>query len=163
MKFIIHYSNSTTQGYSPHTTLAFSLVPRSKNASASVMQIGTPVLPTHQDEVLHRRGHHGKLPLPCTSNSSGRAGLPNNPLHQKVSSSKLAGNRHQLGWRHIGTPRTRHLRCILCHDLPSDGCRPNPWDKPTSPQAPGRAPANTDGTAAQISAAHHIWEEDVQT
>jgi hypothetical protein len=32
-----------------------------------------------------------------------------------------------------------------------------------SPQAPGRAPANTDGTAAQISAAHHIWEEDVQT
>jgi hypothetical protein len=32
-----------------------------------------------------------------------------------------------------------------------------------SPQAPGRAPANTDGTAAQISAARHIWEEDVQT
>jgi hypothetical protein len=33
-------------------------------------------------------------------------------------------------------------------------------DKPTSP---GRAPANTDGTAAQISAARHVWEEDVQT
>jgi hypothetical protein len=32
-----------------------------------------------------------------------------------------------------------------------------------SPQAPGLAPANTDGTAAQISAAHHVWEEDVQT
>jgi hypothetical protein len=32
-----------------------------------------------------------------------------------------------------------------------------------SPQAPGRAPANTDGTAAQISAVRHIWEEDVQT
>jgi hypothetical protein len=31
------------------------------------------------------------------------------------------------------------------------------------PQTPGRAPANTDGTAAQISAARHIWEEDVQT
>jgi hypothetical protein len=30
-------------------------------------------------------------------------------------------------------------------------------------KAPGRAPANTDGTAAQISAARHIWEEDVQT
>jgi hypothetical protein len=28
---------------------------------------------------------------------------------------------------------------------------------------PGRAPANTDGIAAQISAARHIWEEDVQT
>jgi hypothetical protein len=33
----------------------------------------------------------------------------------------------------------------------------------TSPQDPGRAPSNTDGTAAQISAAHHIWDEDVQT
>jgi hypothetical protein len=29
--------------------------------------------------------------------------------------------------------------------------------------APGRAPSNTDGTAAQISAACHIWEEAVQT
>jgi hypothetical protein len=32
-----------------------------------------------------------------------------------------------------------------------------------SPQAPGRAPANTDGIAAQISAAHHVWKDDVQT
>jgi hypothetical protein len=32
-----------------------------------------------------------------------------------------------------------------------------------TPQAPGRAPANMDRTAAQISAARHIWEEDVQT
>jgi hypothetical protein len=31
------------------------------------------------------------------------------------------------------------------------------------PTAPVRAPANTDGTAAQISDAHHIWEEDVKT
>jgi hypothetical protein len=32
-----------------------------------------------------------------------------------------------------------------------------------SPTAPGQAPTNTDGTASQISAARHIWEEDVQT
>jgi hypothetical protein len=32
-----------------------------------------------------------------------------------------------------------------------------------SPQAPGRDPVNTDGTAAQISATRHVWEEDVQT
>jgi hypothetical protein len=32
-----------------------------------------------------------------------------------------------------------------------------------TPNAPGRAPATTDGTAAQISAARHQWEEDVQT
>jgi hypothetical protein len=33
----------------------------------------------------------------------------------------------------------------------------------TATQALGRSPDNTDGTAAQISAARHIWEEDVQT
>jgi hypothetical protein len=32
-----------------------------------------------------------------------------------------------------------------------------------SPRAPGRAPANTDGTAAQTSADRHIWEEAVHT
>jgi hypothetical protein len=32
-----------------------------------------------------------------------------------------------------------------------------------TPNAPGRAPAATDGTAAKISAARHVWEEDVQT
>jgi hypothetical protein len=31
-----------------------------------------------------------------------------------------------------------------------------------TPQAPGRAPAAADGTSAQISAARHNWEEDVQ-
>jgi hypothetical protein len=43
---------------------------------------------------------------------------------------------------------------------PTTDAGPTLWAKP---QAPGRAPANTDGTAAQISAACHIWEEDVQT
>jgi hypothetical protein len=43
---------------------------------------------------------------------------------------------------------------------PTTDAGPTLW---TTPQAPGRAPANTDGTAAQISAARHIWEEDVQT
>jgi hypothetical protein len=39
-------------------------------------------------------------------------------------------------------------------------------DEPTlwvTPPAPGQAPAAMDGTAAQISAALHLWEEDVQT
>jgi hypothetical protein len=43
---------------------------------------------------------------------------------------------------------------------PTTDAGPTIW---TTPPAPGRAPANTDGTAAQISAARHIWEEDVQT
>jgi hypothetical protein len=43
---------------------------------------------------------------------------------------------------------------------PETDAGPTLW---VSPTAPGRAPVNTDGTAAQISAARHIWEEDVQT
>jgi hypothetical protein len=43
---------------------------------------------------------------------------------------------------------------------PTTDAGPTLW---ATPQAPGRAPANTDGTAAQIRAARHIWEEDVQT
>jgi hypothetical protein len=31
-----------------------------------------------------------------------------------------------------------------------------------TPNAPGRAPATTDGTAAEISASRHVWGEDVQ-
>jgi hypothetical protein len=46
------------------------------------------------------------------------------------------------------------------HYAPTADAGPTLW---TTPQAPGQAPANTDGTAAQISAARHIWEEDVQT
>jgi hypothetical protein len=43
---------------------------------------------------------------------------------------------------------------------PATDAGPALW---VSPTAPGRAPANTDGTSAQISAARHIWEEEVQT
>jgi hypothetical protein len=43
---------------------------------------------------------------------------------------------------------------------PTTDAGPTLWE---TPQAPGRAPANMDGTATQISAARHIWEEDVQT
>jgi hypothetical protein len=43
---------------------------------------------------------------------------------------------------------------------PTTAVGPTLW---TTSQSPGRAPSNTDGTAAQISAARNIWEEDVQT
>jgi hypothetical protein len=43
---------------------------------------------------------------------------------------------------------------------PTTDAGPTLW---TTPQAPGRAPTNTYGTAANISAARHIWEEDIQT
>jgi hypothetical protein len=43
---------------------------------------------------------------------------------------------------------------------PTTNDEPKLWVKPL---APGRAPATTDGAAAQTSAARHVWEEDVQT
>jgi hypothetical protein len=66
---------------------------------------------------------------------------------------------------HLGGGNLGHLGLIISDAsyamiAPTTDAGPILW---TSPQAPGRAPAITDGTAAQISAAHHIWEEDVQT
>jgi hypothetical protein len=43
---------------------------------------------------------------------------------------------------------------------PPTAREPTLWE---APNAPGRAPATTDGTAARISAARRVWEEDVQT
>jgi hypothetical protein len=65
---------------------------------------------------------------------------------------------------HLGGGTLGHLGFIISDasyamiDPPTDD-GPTLW---ITPQAPGRAPANTDGTAAKSSAACHIWEEDVQ-
>jgi hypothetical protein len=66
---------------------------------------------------------------------------------------------------HLGGGTLGHLGLIvsdasLAMITPATDAGPTLW---ISPQAPGRAPANTDGTGAQISATHPIWEEDVQT
>jgi hypothetical protein len=66
---------------------------------------------------------------------------------------------------HFGGGTHGHLGLIVSDAsyamiAPATGAGKPLW---VSPTAPGRAPANTDGTSAQISAARHIWEEDVQT
>jgi hypothetical protein len=66
---------------------------------------------------------------------------------------------------HLGGGTLGHLGLIISYASyaiinPTTDAGPTLW---ISPQAPGRAPSNTDGTAAQISAARHVWEEDVQT
>jgi hypothetical protein len=66
---------------------------------------------------------------------------------------------------HLGGVTLGHLGLIVSDAsyvmiAPATDAGPTLW---IIPQAPGRAPANTGGTAAQISAARHIWEEDVQT
>jgi hypothetical protein len=64
---------------------------------------------------------------------------------------------------HLGGGTLGHLDLIISDAsyamiAPKTDAGPKLW---TTPPAPGRSPANTDGTAAQISAARHIWEEDV--
>jgi hypothetical protein len=66
---------------------------------------------------------------------------------------------------HLGGGTLGHLGLIIS-DASYDMIAPPTSEEPTlwvTQNAPGRAPATTDGTAAQISAARHIWEEDVQT
>jgi hypothetical protein len=66
---------------------------------------------------------------------------------------------------HLGEGTLGHLGLIISDVSYSNIAQPTA-DVPTfwvSPNAPGRAPATTDGRAAQISAARHVWEEDVQT
>jgi hypothetical protein len=66
---------------------------------------------------------------------------------------------------HLGGGTLGHL-CLIISDVsysiiaPPTAGEPILWE---TPNPPGRAPATTDGTAAQISAARHVWEEDVQT
>jgi hypothetical protein len=66
---------------------------------------------------------------------------------------------------HLGGGTLGHLGLVVSDAsyamiAPATDAGPTLWISPT---APGRAPANNDGTAAQISVARHIWEEDVQT
>jgi hypothetical protein len=66
---------------------------------------------------------------------------------------------------HLGGGYLGHLGLIVSDAsyamiAPAADAGPTLW---VSPTAPGRAPSNTDGTAAHISAARHIWDEEVQT
>jgi hypothetical protein len=66
---------------------------------------------------------------------------------------------------HLGGGTLGHVGLIIldasyAHISPTMNDEQTLW---VTPPAPGRAPAAMDGTAAQISAARHIWEEDVQT
>jgi hypothetical protein len=66
---------------------------------------------------------------------------------------------------HSGGGTFGHLGLIIS-DAAYAMIAPTTDEEPTlwvTPNAPGRAPATMDGTAAQISAARHMWEEDVQT
>jgi hypothetical protein len=66
---------------------------------------------------------------------------------------------------HLGGGTLGHLGLIIS-DASNAIIAPPTAEEQTlwvTPNSPGRAPATADGTAAQISAARHNWEEDVQT
>jgi hypothetical protein len=55
---------------------------------------------------------------------------------------------------------------LIVSDATYSNIAPPTDEAPTfwvTPNAPRRAPSTTDGTAAQLNAARHLWEEDVQT
>jgi hypothetical protein len=66
---------------------------------------------------------------------------------------------------HLGGGTLGHLGLVVsdtCYAMiaPATDAGTTLWVSQTDP---GRAPGNTDFTAAQISSARHIWEEEVQT
>jgi hypothetical protein len=88
------------------------------------------------------------------------------PDYQTIHTTQklLQANSRAIG-THVGGGTLGQLGLIISDAsyamiAPTTDAGPTLW---TSPTTPGRAPSNTDGTYAQISAARHIWEEDVQT
>jgi hypothetical protein len=88
------------------------------------------------------------------------------PDYQKIHTTRkiLQANSRAI-YTYLGGGTLGHLGLIIS-DASYAMIAPTTNDEPTiwvTTPAPGRAPATTDGTAAQISAARHLWEEDVQT
>jgi hypothetical protein len=88
------------------------------------------------------------------------------PDYQTIHATRkfLQENSRSIGI-HLGGGTLGHLGLIISDAAyfniapPTDG-EPTFW---VTPNAPSREPATTDGTMAQLSATHHVWEEDVQT
>jgi hypothetical protein len=88
------------------------------------------------------------------------------PDYQTIHATRkfLQANSRAIG-THLGGGTLGHLDLIISDAAYSNIAPPTTgettfWE---TPNAPVRAPATPDGTAAQLSAARHVWEEDVQT
>jgi hypothetical protein len=87
------------------------------------------------------------------------------PDYQTIHATrKFLQANSQATYTHLGRGTLGHL-CLIISDASYAMIAPITDESSTlwtSPPAPERAPSNTNGTAAQISVVHHIWEEDVQ-
>jgi hypothetical protein len=88
------------------------------------------------------------------------------PYYQPIHATRklLQANSRAID-THLGGGTLGHLGLIISDAFyamiaPTTDAGPTLW---ATQQAPWRAPANRDGTAAQISSARHIWDKDVQT
>jgi hypothetical protein len=88
------------------------------------------------------------------------------PDYQSIHTIRklLQANARAIG-THLGGGSLAHLGLIVSYAsyamiALATEAGPILWESPT---APGRAPDNTYGTVAQISAARHTWDEEVQT
>jgi hypothetical protein len=112
--------------------------------------------------------------MKCATDENGMVSFPHpvlptvqgEPYYQTIHANRkfLQANSRAIE-THLGGGTLGHLGLIIydtsyAMNAPTTEAGPTLW---TTPPDPGRPPANTDGTAAQISAARHIWEEDVQT
>jgi hypothetical protein len=100
------------------------------------------------------------FPLPVLPTVQGE------PYYQTIHATRrfLQANSRAID-THLGGGTLGHFGLIIS-DVSYAMIAPATADEPTlwiTPQTPGRAPAATDGTEAQISATRHNWEEDVQT
>jgi hypothetical protein len=92
--------------------------------------------------------------------------LEGEPDYQTIHATRkfLQSNSRAID-TYLGGGTLGHLDLIISDAsysiiAPPTSGEPTLWE---TPNAPGRAQATTDGTASQISAARHQWEEDVQT
>jgi hypothetical protein len=88
------------------------------------------------------------------------------PNYQTINATRkfIQANSRAIN-THLGGGTLGHLGLIFS-DVSYSNIAPPTADVPTLweiPNAPGRAPATMDGTAAQINTARHIWGDDVQT
>jgi hypothetical protein len=139
----------------PHPEVAFSHI-----GDDTIAVLTVKVLPLPHPPMRARKDIMAIFPHPVLTTVQGE------PDYQTIHPTRkfLQANSRAID-TYLGGGTLGHLGLIIS-DASYAMIAPTTDDEPTfwiTPNAPGRAPATKDGTKAHISAAPHIWEEDVQT
>jgi hypothetical protein len=105
-------------------------------------------------EECNSGGRHRKLPSSYSTYSTRRTILPHHQFHQETATRKFPVHRNS-SWGGA----LRHLGIIVLIAAYATVAPAHPW---VNPESPGWGPSKIDGgTAAQLAAEHHRWEEFV--